>query len=60
MMKLFFSALTASIIAGGGALLTAMSDGGALSINVLVAAGVVAMVAGAKDYRTFLAKSPKE
>lgn len=58
--KLISSAITAGVIAGGGALAASMANGGELTANVLVASLITALVAAAKDWRTFLAKSPKE
>lgn len=58
--KLISSAVTAFIIAGGGAVLTAMSDGGMLSANMMVGSLVTGLIAAAKDWRTYNARSPKE
>jgi len=53
------SSITAGVIAGGGALLTAMADGSELSTNSIVAAIIVSLVAAAKDWRSQNAEPPK-
>lgn len=59
--RLIASALTAAVIAGGGAAMAAFVEagaGGAVSTNALWAALLVALGAAAKDYRTYLAPPP--
>lgn len=60
LQKLISSAVTAFIIAGGGAAMTAMSDGGVLSRNMIIVSILTGLIAAAKDWRTYNARSPKE
>lgn len=58
--KLVGSSVTAFIIAGGGAAMTALSDGGSMSKNMIIVSIITGLIAAAKDWRTYSAHSPKE
>ena len=56
--KLIASSVTAGIIAGGGAILASIAEGGTISQTAIIIAVVTGLVAAAKDLRTYIADSP--
>ena len=62
-MKLFLSAITAAVVAGGGALTAVIVDlapEDPISTKAWIIALIAAAIAAAKDIQAYLSKSPKE
>lgn len=56
--KILFSALVQLIITAGGALMTAVTNDGAVTSGELIVALAGGLVAAAKDAQAYLAKPP--
>lgn len=59
-LKLSLSAVTAGIIAGGGALMAIVADGTGLNQTQWIIVIATALVSAAKDVRTYQAYPPRK
>jgi hypothetical protein len=58
-VKLILSAVSATVIAGAGAAITALTQGdGSIRHSAMLAAGLTGVVAGAKDVQAYLSTPP--
>jgi len=58
-VRIIGSVVTAFIIGGAGSIVTAMVDSGEPTTNANAIGILMGLVAGAKDFRTFMATPPK-